>query len=72
MSFGGRVSNDVAPEGHVFVCLACGKRSKDRYGNQPLQRGWDVSCALNSDMFPIEHLVMENGRVVSIKGEEDV
>lgn len=66
------MSDDVAPEGHVFVCLACGKRSRDRYGNQPLNRGWDVSCVLNSEMFPIERLVMGNGRVISIKEEEDV
>jgi hypothetical protein len=40
--------NQVAPEGQVWVCAACGKRSKDRYGDQAIDRGWDVSCALNS------------------------
>lgn len=27
----------------VWVCLACGKMSKDRYGEYPVHRGWDVS-----------------------------
>jgi hypothetical protein len=40
--------NEVAPEGQVFVCAACGKRSKDRYGDQKIDRGWDVSCMLNA------------------------
>jgi len=40
--------NKVAPESQVFVCAACGKRSKDRYGDQKIDRGWDVSCMLNA------------------------
>lgn len=32
----------------VFVCCACGKRSKDRFGYEKIDRGWDESCMLNS------------------------
>ena len=42
------MANEVAPRGYVFICLGCGKRSKDRYGNRAISRGWDVSCMLNS------------------------
>ena len=38
--------NEVAPEGQVFVCGACGKRSKDRYGDQAISYGWDESCMM--------------------------
>lgn len=40
--------NDEAPEGQVFVCGACGKRSKDRYGFKAISHGWDESCMLNA------------------------
>lgn len=32
----------------VWVCLACGKRSFDRYGEAPIDKGWDEACFLNS------------------------
>lgn len=35
----------IAPDGKVWLCVACGKRVKDRYGED---RGWDESCMLNS------------------------
>ena len=42
------MANDVAPEGQVFVCSACGKRSKDRYGDQAIDHWWDESCMLHA------------------------
>ena len=42
------MANKVAPEGQIWVCAACGKRSKDKYGEQPIDQGWDVSCMLNA------------------------
>lgn len=36
----------IAPDGQVWVCGACGKTSKDRYGSA--QSSWDESCMLNS------------------------
>ena len=38
---------NTAPSGQVFVCMACGKRSKDIFGDMKIDRGWDVSCAMN-------------------------
>lgn len=40
--------NEVAPDGAMYVCAACGKRSLDRYGEQALDPWWDESCMLNS------------------------
>jgi hypothetical protein len=31
-----------------FVCSACGKTSATKYGDSDRDRGWDVSCTLNS------------------------
>ena len=42
------MSNQIAGDGEVFVCVACGKRSKDQYGEQKIDRGWDESCMLNA------------------------
>lgn len=36
--------NQIAGEGEVFVCEICGRRSKDRYGYQHIDEGWDESC----------------------------
>jgi hypothetical protein len=33
-----------APTGQVWLCMMCGKTTKDCYGEE---RGWDESCALN-------------------------
>lgn len=40
--------NRIAPEGEIFVCGACGKRSRDQYGYEAIDRGWDESCMLNA------------------------
>ena len=38
-----------APEGYLWVCVACGKTAKDRYGIEGTKSaGWDASCMLNS------------------------
>lgn len=70
------MSNKVAKPGQVFVCMACGKRSKDRYGDSKIDPGWDESCMLNSYLCYEESLVVEKGRVVKARavleeGEED-
>lgn len=33
-----------APESKIWLCMMCGKTTKDCYGDE---RGWDESCALN-------------------------
>lgn len=56
--------NVVAKKGQVFVCGACGKRSKDRYGDQPVDQGWDVSCMLHAVLCDENSLGFnEDGRV---------
>lgn len=42
-----RVADNIAPEGKIWVCQACGKTAVDRYGSE---RGWDESCMLNSSL----------------------
>ena len=37
-----------APEGQLWVCAACGKTSRDRYGEKKISDGWDESCMLNA------------------------
>lgn len=36
----------IAPAGAIWVCSACGKTSKDRYGDK--NSSWDESCMMNS------------------------
>lgn len=44
----------LAPDGQLWVCEACGKRARSRYGFDALGRrtsldyGWDASCMLNA------------------------
>lgn len=62
------MSNEFAPENKVFVCVACGKISRDRYGNKAITAGWDVSCMINAQLFDEDRLVLnEYKRVVEIK-----
>jgi transposase-like protein len=51
--------NIVAPEGQVWVCAACGKQSKDKYGYQKISRGWDESCMLNSVLCYDKQRILE-------------
>ncbi len=62
------VENTMAPAGQVWVCLCCGKRSRDLYGMEPISRGWDASCSLNCALCLESHLVIdESGRVVKVE-----
>lgn len=61
----------MAPEGKVWVCMACGKTAQDQYGIVGEHtRGWDVSCAVNSTLFDKDMLEYglgsKNDRVVAI------
>jgi hypothetical protein len=53
--------NSVAPEGQVFVCAACGKRSRDLYGDQRIDQGWDVSCTCNAILVYEEKKINKDG-----------
>lgn len=60
-------SNKSAPEGQVYVCSACGKRSKDRYGNERISPGWDISCFAHA-VLCYENLIIigEDGLVTKV------
>lgn len=59
--------NIVAPPGQVFVCSACGKRSRDLYGNQSLTGEWDASCMLNAYLCKENALTLdEHGCVTNV------
>ena len=68
----------LAPPGHVWVCLACGKTSKTQFGfdekNQNCaDRGWDESCMLNSQIFQESQLLKDDlGRVISVEEIQEV
>jgi len=66
------MANEEAPEGSVYVCFACGKRSRDRYGSKKIDYGWDVSCMMNCNLVLENLLVIEGGRVVRIKEPEKI
>lgn len=44
----GNYGNRAAHEGYVYRCRACGKRSRDKYGDLTIDTGFDESCMLNS------------------------
>lgn len=46
------MANEIAPEGMVYQCQACGKKSRDLYGDQKINYGWDESCMLNAALVP--------------------
>jgi len=60
-----------APRGHFWVCLACGKYSRNRHVGTH-SRGWDVSCAINANLIPEDHLVFseDKSRVTAVSGQE--
>jgi hypothetical protein len=61
------MSNVVAGEGKVFVCTACAKRSKDKYGDQAIDKGWDVSCTMNALLCYEDGLVIKDGCLIEGK-----
>lgn len=60
----GQVERGVRPK--VYVCGACGKRSRDRCGDSAIDGGWDESCMLNAVLAYEDSLTMRGGRVASI------
>lgn len=60
-----------APDGYLWVCLACGKTNTHRYpGWGEGSLGWDESCMLNARLFATDRIVFEGARVVRILKEE--
>jgi len=59
--------NEIAPEGSIWVCHACGKTSQDHYGMEGKHSpGWDESCMLSSGLEKIEDLTFRDGFVIAI------
>jgi len=58
--------NEIADAGKVFLCLACGKRSRDLFGYQKVDSGWDESCMLNAREIEESKLTIVNNRVVKV------
>lgn len=55
--------NKRAPDDHIYVCGACGKVSRWRYGFDDKGKsnatpGWDESCAINCVLVP-ERCIVE-------------
>lgn len=51
-----------APEGLVWICGACGKRSKDRYKGT-IDSGWDESCMIWAILCYEDSIKTKNGRI---------
>ncbi len=68
------MANEIAPYDCLFVCLACGKTSEDKYGMEGRHdSGWDESCMLNCELFGKEELVYGPGtRVAKILTPRDL
>ena len=60
---------NAVPEGHRWVCMACGKSSRDVYGRHPYNYGWDESCSMNATLLPESRLLFssDGGRVLSVR-----
>lgn len=55
------------PRRVLFVCMACGRRSNDRYGDNPVDKGWDANCCLNAVPAYEDHLEVSDERATRIK-----
>ena len=51
----------------IWVCTACGKVSKDRYGSKGTSKGWDESCFVNSVLVKEDHLVWNDTKTIVIE-----
>lgn len=56
--------NRIAPDGHVWVCAACGKQAHDLYGDGAGE--WDESCMMNAILCNANYLRLKGGRVVEV------
>lgn len=66
----GHDGTDLAPEGKIWRCAACGKQSRTRFGfvagngqrgsdrlpdgSRVADPGWDASCMLNAALVDLE------------------
>lgn len=65
------VADETAAPGYVFVCGACGKTSRTRYGLNETN-GWDESCMLNAVLCAEANLKRgPTGRVIEAKAVQE-
>jgi len=68
---------DIVTDDLIFVCQACGKTSRSKYGfddkgDHCCQHGWDESCMMNCELIKkdsLEKVYDERGRLIRIHGE---
>lgn len=56
-----RHAGRLAPEGMVWRCRACGKRSRDLYGFHAIDRGYDASCMLDAELVEDTDTLVSRG-----------
>ena len=62
----------LAPEGKVWVCVHCGRFSRDKDGNTSEKSpGWDMACRVHAILCVEESLVIREGRVVRTNTNSD-
>jgi hypothetical protein len=59
----------ICDESHIWVCTACGKTSRTKYGfdkkgDNLCDHGWDASCMCNAVLVEKATCVFKKGRVV--------
>lgn len=54
----------IAKPGTIWVCGACGKTSRDLYGDKGSSWGWDESCMLNAVLCEEVQRPNERGEIV--------
>lgn len=65
---------DIAPDGQVWICTACSKRARSRYGfdaagnSTAISHGWDESCAMHAALFYAEK---RDGSYVEVEGSSE-
>jgi len=58
------VGDRTAADDEVFVCLACGKTSRTKYGfDGTADPGWDESCMLNCQKFKKDQVVYQGRKL---------
>ncbi len=51
----------IAPPGKIWMCAACGKKARDRFGIEGWHsRGWDESCMLNAVLVDEDTQTQDN------------
>ena len=58
------MDNEVAGPGEIFVCIDCGRLSKDRHGHHKVHSGWSRTCSLNAVRYRQSDLHLDHRHAV--------